>query len=158
MKKIIILGLVLLMVVVFTTMAFSMAENSDLIKNPGSWNPDPSGEVAGFAILNNPDPIEEGYNLTVVVSIKNCDKGHTYKVYLERYYKDVGGVLYMPIYFVLGDLTTNEVGNGTVEFNLDTTTDLGSKSFERGLHILQIAVSKGTTWDFASTAVEISIK
>ena len=157
MKKIIILGLVLLMVVAFATSVFSMAEKSDLIKDPGSWNPDPIGEVAGFAILNNPDPIEEGYNLTVVVSLKNCDENFTYKVYLERYYSGVDGDPYMPIYYVMGDLTTNEVGNGTAEFNLDTT-DLGGKSFGPGPHILQIAVSKGTTWDFANTAVEINIK
>lgn len=157
MKKIIILGLVLLMVGVFATTVFSKAEKSNLINEPGSHNPDPSGEVVGFAIINNPDPIEEGYNLTVVVSVKNCDKDYTYKVYLERYHLGVGGSLYTPIWYVMGELTTNEVGNGTEEFNLDTT-DLGGKSFGPGLHILQIAVSKGNTWDFANTAVEIIIK
>ena len=145
------------MVVVFATSVFSKAEKSNLIINPGKWNPDPSGEVVGFAIINNPDPIEEGYNLTVIVSLKKCDENFTYKVYLERYNLGVGGTLYMPIYYVMGDLITNEVGNGTAEFNLDTT-DLGGKSFGPGPHILQIAVSKGNTWDFANTAVEINIK
>jgi len=152
MKKIIILGLVLLMVVVFATTVFSKAEKSDLIKNPGSWNPDPIGEVVGFAIINNPDPIEEGYNLTVIVSLKKCDENFIYKVYLERYTN--GGA---PIWNVIGELTTNEVGNGTVEINLDTNL-LSRYPFGTGLHKLQIAVSKGTTWDFANTAVEIFIK
>ncbi|MBU4511068.1 hypothetical protein KJ830_08495 [bacterium] len=151
MKKIIILGLVLLMVVVFATTVFSKAEKSDLIKNPGSWNPDPSGEVVGFAIINNPDPVEEGYNLTVIVSLKKCDENFTYKVYLERYTNGA------PIWNVIGELTTNEVGNGTVEINLDTNY-LSRLPFGAGKHKLQIAVSKGTTWDFANTAVEINIK
>ena len=152
MKKIIILGLVLLMVVSFATAALAKAEKSDLIKDPGSWNPDPIGEVVGFAIINNPDPIEEGYNLTVIVSLKKCDENFTYKVYLERYTN--GG---KPIWNVIGELTTNEVGNGTVEINLDTN-NLSRSPFSAGKYKLQIAVSKSTTWDFANTAVEINIK
>ena len=150
MKKIIILGLVLLMVVVFATSIFGKAEKSDLFKGSNVGNPEPSGDVVGFAIINNPDPIEEDYNLTVVVSIKKCAPNFTYTVYLERYAPG-------PIYNDIGELTTNEVGNGTVEINLDTNY-LSRYSFGVGEHRLQIVVSIGGAWTFVSTAVDIVIK
>jgi len=151
MKKIIILGLVLLMVVVFATTVFGKAEKSDLVEGPGnSGNQNPSGEVVGFAIINNPDPIEEDYNLTVVVSIKKCAPNFQYRVYLERYAPG-------PIYNLIGELTTNEVGNGTVEINLDTNY-LSRYPFGAGEHKLQIVVSIGGAWTFVNTAVDIVIK
>lgn len=150
MKKLIILGLVLLMVGVFATTVFGKAEKSDLIEGPdNSGNQNPSGEVVGFAIINNPDPIEEVYNLTVVVSIKKCAPNFKYSVYLERYAPG-------PIYNLIGELTTNEVGNGTVEINLDT--NYLSRSFGAGEHKLQIVVSIGGAWTFVNTAVDIVIK
>ena len=93
MKKLIILGLVLLMVVVFATTVFGAAQKLELISDNPSYlhtNPEPEGDVVGFVILNNPDPVEEGYNLTIVISLKEGIivkqvQANGYGVFLERY-------------------------------------------------------------------------
>jgi hypothetical protein len=164
MKKIIILGLVLLMVVVFATSIFGKAEKSDLIDNDGTKTTDPIGDVVGFVILNNPNPDEEddGCNLVVVVSLKNGEPNTSYNVFLEEWNGS-------PKWSIIGGgfgtydsgnptLDTNEVGHGNIELRLDTEYLVGN-TLLFGVHTLSIVLTKSTTWtDFVSTAVEITLK
>ena len=151
MKKIILLGLVLLMVVVFATTVFGAAQKSDLIYDPGAQNANPSGDVVvGFAIINNPSNPNglDGDNLIVVVSLKKCEQvspDTTYGVYLEGYYED--DVWYGEMY--IGDLVTDKLGKGTAEFKLYAPVPPGT-------YKIQIVV--GASWAFGTTAVDIEVK
>jgi hypothetical protein len=174
MKKLFILGLVLLMVVVFATIVFGKAEKSDLLHNvSGTVTPNPDGDIGGFVILNNPDPEEEDdeCNLVVVVSLKDGVPNSFYNIYLE-YWIDTSR---LHVYILGGisgtvdsgndPLHTNENGKGNFELRLKTQ-DLEclwhhDTDFPSGPCKLQIVA--GTTLasaytQFVSTAVDITIK
>jgi hypothetical protein len=168
MKKIIILGLVLLMVVVFATTVCGKAQKLDLIDNSDYSNvaiQDPVGDdVGGFAILNNPDPNEEGdgCNLVVVVSLKDGEPDSDYNIYLEEW-KD--GVPNRCAYLI-GVLHTNEDGKGNFEIRLVTQTleclqHSGAHYIDSGSRRLQIVAGTILTpayTQFVSTTVDITIK
>ena len=164
MKKLFILGLVLLIVIVFATTVFGKAEKSDLIDNTIGKTPSPVGDVVGFVIFNNPDPDEEydGCNLVVVVSLKNGEPNTSYNVFLEEWngspkWRIIGGGFSS---YDSGNptLDTNEVGHGNIELRLDTEY-LVPNELPPGDYTLSIVLTKTTTWtEFVSTAVEITLK
>ena len=100
MKKALVLGLVVLLVIGSAVAAYAKAQKADLKDD---------GDTVGFVIFNNPDPKDNGTNLKVVVSLKKGNPTTTYVISLyaqgatdEYYY--IGG---------FGDLTTNSRGKGT---------------------------------------------
>ena len=114
MKKLTILGLVLLMVVVFGTVALAKADVQKLVPVPYSAYPDASGK----AIVNNSmgDVV-----LEITVSAKGLDPGELYTVSL---------IATGTIWFSLGEFTTNANGNGHFHINLseeDLTELVGNK-------------------------------
>lgn len=148
MKKAVVLGLVALLVIGSSVAVYARAQKLDLIEDPVPMEADQSGTVAGFAILNNPDPADDGYNLTVVVSLKEGDTATTYRVFLEEY--DMSGWVG---YIEIGSLTTNRRGKGNVKINLTLPLD---EEHPTGTYCLQVAVGAG--WDFATKAVQITLK
>ena len=93
--------------------------------------------------------------------MRRVSRNRFVKIYAWEKYQQAGlNRPALPFAFNLptGSLTTNEVGNGTVEITLDTTTDL-SPLFGEEAYKLQVVVSTSTTsWYFASMAVEITLK
>ena len=113
MKKLIILGLVLLMVVVFATAAFSKAEKVDLIQCPINY---PSPELlpgGGFVIFNNSSGV--GHNLELTVSLKGLVPDTAYDIHL---FVDGVGTL-------VGTVITNASGNAN--FNMNDLLDPGDR-------------------------------
>ena len=117
MKKIIILGLVLLMVVIFATTVFAKAQKFDLIEGSSLIQEDLDGESVGFVILNNPNPEDEDdeCNLVVVVSLKDGVPSTLHYIYLNHWID--GSRKY---WYTIGTLTTNKFGNANVELRLKT--------------------------------------
>ena len=105
MKKLIILGLVLLMVVVFGTAALAKADVQKLVPFTGyaadTYLPDASGK----AIVNNSmgDVV-----LEITVIAKGLDDGELYTVSL---------IINGGIWFPLGEFTANANGNGHFHIN-----------------------------------------
>jgi len=107
MKKLFILGLVLLMVVVFGTAALAKAEKVDLILcnyyTPGVETP--SG---GFVIFNNSSGTE--HNLELTVSLKGVKADTEYDIYL--------GYANWTVVELVGTVKTNASGNANLHINV----------------------------------------
>ena len=119
MKKALVLGLVALLVMGFGATAYAKAQKVFLQKVTGgtscSWTLD---EVVGFVIFNNPDPAEEGSQLTVVISLKKGDPTTTYKVGFCIVLPGSGTTAPESPSPSGWTLTTNHRGHGNLELNL----------------------------------------
>ncbi len=110
MKKTMVLGLVVLLVIGSAVAAHAKAQKADL--------KDGNGNTVGFVIFNNPDPADEGYNLTMLVSLKQGEPNVTYEVDMPNEGPEMIGTL------VAGDLTTNRRGHGNLEFHIPLSPGL----------------------------------
>lgn len=99
MKKTMVLGLVVLLVIGSAVAAHAKAQKADL--------KDVDGNTVGFVIFNNPDPKDNGTNIKVVVSLKKGSPTTTYVISLYAQY--LYGLIYMGGF---GSLTTNSRGKG----------------------------------------------
>jgi len=119
MKKLIILGLVLLMVVVFATAALAKADVQKLVPYDPLY-PDASGQ----AIVN--DSMGDVV-LEITVSVKGLEPETEHTVYLGK------------PWFSLGTFTTNKNGNGHFHINLRAV------DVQPNPAAVHIAVNKGTS-------------
>ena len=103
MKKALILGLVVLLVIGSAVAAHAKAQKADL--------KDVDGNTVGFVIFNNPDPKDNECNLKVVVSLKKGSPTTTYDVDFHAlcYDPDAGSSVHIT---PIGFLTTNSRGKG----------------------------------------------
>ena len=101
MKKTMVLGLVVLLVIGSAVAAHAKAQKADL--------KDVDGNTVGFVIVNNPDPEDNGTNINMVVSLKKGTPTTTYRISLYTQ-GPTDGFLYIAEF---GLLTTNSRGKGT---------------------------------------------
>jgi len=118
MKKIIILGLVLLMVVVFATTVCGKAQKVYLVPSTPTYS---GGE--GFVIFNNSSGTD--HNLELTVSLKGLGANEEYDIYLF-----VDGKWYNNA--LVGTVVTNKMGNANFHINV---------LLETGLRILALDVT-----------------
>jgi len=125
MKKIIILGLVLLMVVVFATTVFGRAQKLDLKEGLED------GNVVGFVILNNPSG---AVNFVVQVIIENAEPNLDCNIWISAL-TGTGAANFFPLvksvttdspWYKLGELSTNDDGDGSFHINLKLTEVSGN--------------------------------
>lgn len=145
MKKAVIVGLVVLLVIGSAVALYGKAEKSDLATAVYK-NPSPTGASVGFATLNNPSG--KNFNLIVVVSLKAGMPNTKYFVYLEKY--DSAGT-WLDWVGPIGELDTDPNGRGNV--NLKWLLKPG------GLYCLQVVLADaGGNWIFANTMAPINLK
>ena len=101
MKKTMVLGLVVLLVIGSAVAAHAKAQKADL--------KDVDGNTVGFVIFNNPDPKDNEGNIKLVVSLKKGSPTTTYNVDFHARRSDIGFFLEIT---PLGYLTTNPRGKG----------------------------------------------
>jgi len=100
MKKALVLGLVVLLVIGSAVAAHAKAQKADL--------KDINGNTVGFVIFNNPNPEDNETNCKVVVSLKKGSPTTTYQI--DFYAQGPSGI---PIsIYRFGYLTTNPRGKG----------------------------------------------
>ena len=100
MKKALVLGLVVLLVIGSAVAAHAKAQKADL--------KDGEGNTVGFVIFNNPDPKDNKTNIKVLVSLKKGSPTTTYQVdfFAQRYDGHPISI------YRFGVLTTNPRGKG----------------------------------------------
>ena len=98
MKKTMVLGLVVLLIIGSAVAAHAKAQKADLKDVDG---------IVGFVIFNNPDPKDNGTNIKMVVSLKKGSPTTTYVISL--YAQGPYGLIYIGGF---GSLTTNSRGKG----------------------------------------------
>ena len=109
MKKLFILGVVLLMVIVFATSVCGKAQKVDLVICPLNY-PGPDYPLGGgFVIFNNSSGTE--HNLELTVSLKGVEANTEYDIYLF-----VDGVGTYPV--PQGSVTSNKKGNVNFHMNV----------------------------------------
>ena len=140
MKKTMVLGLVVLLVIGSAVAAHAKAQKADL--------KDENGTV-GFVIFNNPDPKDNETNIKVVVSLKKGSPITTYDVDFHARCPDTGGSVDITPF---GFLTTNPRGKGNwtsedIPFHLILGVEPGQ---------WEILVTVGTI--FTSDTVTLNLK
>jgi len=111
MKKAMVLGLVVLLVIGSAVAALAKAQKANLT--------DVDESTVGFVIFNNPYPEDGEGNIEVVVSLKKGSPTTTYEVWLHGHCPGTGDL----ITHQLGDLITNPRGKGNWAFG-DVSWDL----------------------------------
>ena len=103
MKKALVLALVVLLVIGSAAAAYAKSQKVALIDAA-------KDRSAGFVIFNNPDPADEDYNLTMLVSLKQGEPNVKYVVFLH-FQRQIPG------FMCVGDLRTNRRGRGNLEYH-----------------------------------------
>ena len=135
MKKALVLALVVLLVIGSAAAAYAKSQKVTLIDAANDRS-------AGFVIFNNPDPADEDYNLTMLVSLKQGEPNVTYDVLVRIEEPGVN----VSLWYDAGDLTTNRRGHGNLEFH--------NSFLSPGLYTVQAFV----TSKFYTDPVEILLK
>ena len=123
MKKAIVLGLVVLLVIGSAVAAYSRDKKVDLINST-------SKEVVGFVIFNPSHLAAEGYRLTVLVSLKQGKPKATYEV--EVWAESPGSEDPPPLD---GKFTTNHRGHGNLQLK-SGPDDALSRGARWSFHVL----------------------